>query len=139
MNIVDTSVVAKWLFREANSNEALYLLENEREFYAPEYLRIELYSSITKKVRAGFLQIEDSRLVIKQFEKLTLHFLPYLDLQYLAFEIATEYPITFYDAIFIAVAIDQKSIFYTFDLRLKRSVSNTELDEIVNVPSELTT
>lgn len=134
MNVVDTSVVMKWLFREEHSDEALHLLETEREFYAPDYIRIEVFSNITEKVRAGYLQCTDSRRVIKQFEQLILHLLPYSDLQYLAFEISTEYPVTFYDAIFLAAAINRETNFYTYDRRLKRSVENTELDEIVLVP-----
>lgn len=134
MNIIDTSVVAKWLFREKYSTEALYLLESEKEFFAPEYLRVELFSSVSKKVRAGFLEMNDSKIVLRQIEKLTIQFLPYEELEYLAFEIATEYPITFYDAIFIAAAVDQNKKLYTFDFRLKKSVSNTELDEIVKLP-----
>lgn len=134
MNIIDTSVVTKWLFRENYSDEALVLLENEKEFFAPEYLRVELFSSVSKKVRAGFLETDESNIVLRQVEKLTIHFLPYTDLEYLAFEIATEYPITFYDAIFVAAAVDQNKKLYTFDFRLKKSVSNTGLEEIVIVP-----
>ncbi len=135
MNIVDTSVVIKWLFREEYSDKALGLLENEKEFTAPEYIRIEVFSNITKKIRAGFLQTFDSKTILKQFEQLTLYLLPYSDLQYLAFEIATEYPINFYDSIFLAAAINRKVNFYTFDFRLKRSVENTVFDEIVRIPT----
>lgn len=134
MNIIDTSVVVKWLFREKYSDEALILLEKEEEFFSPEYLRIELFSSVSKKVRAGFIETDYSKTVLRQFDKLTIKFLPYSDLEHLAFEIATEYPITFYDAIFIAAAVDQNKKLYTYDLKLKKSVSNTELDEIVNIP-----
>ncbi|NBC02567.1 MAG: PIN domain-containing protein [Bacteroidetes bacterium] len=135
MNIVDTSVVTKWLFREKYSDEALLVLENEKEFFAPGYLRIEFFSSVSKKVRAGFLEIQKSKIILRQFQKLSLHFVPYSELEYLAFEISTEYPITFYDAIFIVTAIDQNKKLYTFDFKLKKSVNNTELDEIVIIPA----
>lgn len=135
MNVVDSSVVLKWLFGEKNSDEALQLLILEKEFYAPEYLRIEVISNITKKVRAGIIKTNDARIVLKQFGQLTLTLLPYLKLEPLAFELSTEYPVTYYDAIFLAVAINQQSNFYTFDLRLKRSVENSVLENMVTVPT----
>lgn len=135
MNIIDTSVVIKWLFREKYSNEALHLLENEDEFFAPEYLKMELFSSVSKKVRAGYLETQKSKIVLRQIQKLPLRFVHYSELEYLAFEIATKYPITFYDAIFIATAVDQNKKLYTFDFKLKKSVNETELDEIVNIPA----
>jgi len=134
VNVVDTSVVTKWFLREKNSEEAILLLEREQEFIAPDYLRIEFHSNISKKVRAGFITNEESREILDIFEIIDLWFEPYKDLESLAFEISTKYPVTFYDAIFIALAFNTRAILYTFDEKLKKSTANTEFDKLISIP-----
>ena len=135
MNVVDTSVVTKWFFREPGSDIAVRLLEYERSFYAPDYLRIEFSSNITKKVRAGYLTVNEGRGRRNDFEKLGLYFELYKELEGLAFELSTQYPITYYDALFVALAFRERVLLYTFDKRLKRSVKETELDKLIVIPS----
>jgi len=134
MNIVDTSVVTKWFLREKYSEEAISLLEQEQEFIAPDYLRIEFHSNISNKVRAGFITNDESREILGIFEIIDLWFEPYKNLESLAFELSTNYPVTFYDAIFIALAFNTRSILYTFDEKLKKSAANTAFDELISVP-----
>lgn len=134
MNVVDTSVVTKWFFREPDSDISVKLLEKERFFYAPDYLRIEFLSNITKKVRAGYLTANNGRDRKDNFDKMGLSFELYKELEDLAFELSTQYPITFYDALFVALAFRERVVLYTFDKRLKRSVKETELDSFIVIP-----
>jgi predicted nucleic acid-binding protein len=134
MNVVDTSVVTKWFFREPNSDISVKLLEKERFFYAPDYLRIEFISNITKKVRAGHLTANNGRDRKDNFDKMGLSFELYKELEELAFELSTQYPITFYDALLVALALRERVVLYTFDKRLKRSVKGTELDSFIVIP-----
>jgi len=135
MNVVDTSVVTKWMFRERDSDMAVKLLEKEGSFFAPDYLKIEFTSNITKKIRAGILPIEEGRERRKDFNKINIQYKPYIELEALAFEFSTVYPVTFYDSLFVALAYQEKVRLYTFDERLGRSLKNTELGEIVIIPS----
>ncbi len=134
MNVVDTSVVTKWFFREPGSDIAVNLLQKERFFYAPDYLKIEFLLNITKKVRAGYITAKVGRDRRSNLDKIGLHFKLYKELEDLAFELSTQYPITFYDALFVALAFRERAVLYTFDRRLKKSVEGTELDKIVLVP-----
>ncbi|MEX0661058.1 MAG: type II toxin-antitoxin system VapC family toxin [Balneolaceae bacterium] len=134
MNVVDTSVVTKWFFREPNSDIAVKLLQKERFFYAPDYLKIEFLSNITKKVRAGFLTANAGRDRRGDVDRMSLYFELYKELENLAFELSTQYPITFYDALFVALAFRERVVLYTFDKRLKRSIKGTELDRFVVIP-----
>lgn len=134
MNVVDTSVVTKWFFREPGSDIAVKLLQREKLFYAPDYLRIEFLSNITKKVRAGFLTANVGRDRRSNFDKIGLYFELYKELEDLAFELSTQYPITFYDALFVALAFRERVLLYTFDRRLKRSIKGTELDSLIIIP-----
>ncbi|MEX2456935.1 MAG: type II toxin-antitoxin system VapC family toxin [Balneolaceae bacterium] len=134
MNVVDTSVVTKWFFREPNSDIAVKLLQKERFFYAPDYLKIEFLSNISKKVRAGFLTANAGRDRRGDVDRMSLYFELYKELEDLAFELSTQYPITFYDALFVALAFRERVVLYTFDKRLKRSIKGTELDRFVVIP-----
>jgi len=134
MNVLDTSVVTKWFFREPGSDLAVELLRSEKEFFAPDYLRIEFFSNVSKKVRAGQITIEEGRELQDKFEKISFQLVPYKKLENMVFEFSTQYPITYYDSIFIALAYSQRSKLYTFDKRLKRSVEETALDRLVIIP-----
>lgn len=134
MNVVDTSVVTKWLFREPYSDLAVKLLEKETEFIAPDYLKIEFTSCITKKIRAGILSVEEGRKRRKDFDQLNFLFESYKVLEALAFEFSTTFPVTFYDSIFVALAYQNRVKLYTFDQRFGRSLKNTALEKIVIIP-----
>lgn len=134
MNIVDTSVVIKWFFREPNSEKALKLLDREKFFYAPDYLKIEFVSNVTKKVRTGLLTAKDGRDRRRDFNKIGFYFELNKKLEDVAFELSIQYPITFYDAFFVALAFREKAILYTFDKRLMRSVKGTELETLIVIP-----
>ena len=135
MNVVDTSVVLKWFFREPNSEKAVTLLQQEKFFYAPDYLKIEFISNITKKVRTGLLTAKIGRDRRKDFDRIGLHFEPYKELEDLAFELSTQYPVTYYDALFMALALREGGVLYTFDKRLKRSLNGTELETLILIPT----
>lgn len=134
MNVADTSVATKWMFREPHSDTAVKLLEKEISFFAPDYLKIEFTSNITKKIRAGIISIEEGRKRREDFDKINLQYKSYKELEALAFEFSTAYPVTFYDSLFVALAYQERVRLYTFDERLVRSLKNTELGEIVIIP-----
>src|SRR5690625_7364419 len=118
MPVTDTSVVMKWLFREQGSPQALVLLESQSQFYAPDYLEIEILSGITKKVRSGLCEIRESHLKLEQFHKLPVQLIPLHVMREFAFERASVYPITFYDALFLAAAINLNDYLLPADEKL---------------------
>ncbi len=134
MNVIDTSVVTKWLFRELDSDIAIAILENEQEYFAPDYLRIEFQSTVSKKIRTGLITIEEGQRRLDDFRKFNFYYKSFEEIEHLSFELSAHYPITFYDAMFLALAIQQNAYLITFDRRLKRSVIRTELEELVVIP-----
>jgi len=54
MIVVDASIVAKWFLPEADSDRAAAMLQGER-IGAPELVRVEVASAITRRVRLGEL------------------------------------------------------------------------------------
>ena len=59
MIVVDASVAAKWVLNEADSPAARALLGRSDELAAPELLRVEGISAITRAVRNGRLGTAD--------------------------------------------------------------------------------
>lgn len=59
MIVVDASVAAKWVLNEADSPAARALLGGPDELAAPELLRVEGTSAITRAVRNGRLGTAD--------------------------------------------------------------------------------
>jgi len=52
MIVLDASVAAKWLLPEKGTEAALALQEGPDQLFAPDLIRLEVYSSITRRVRA---------------------------------------------------------------------------------------
>jgi|SRR5690625_3411019 len=131
MPVIDTSVVLKWLFKEPGSDRALLLLEQESRFYAPDYLETEFLSGITKKCRAGLYSREVAYVKREQFTRIPIHLIPASSIRDLAFELASDYRITFYDALFLATAVHLDDHLVTADERLIRSLESTALSPMV--------
>lgn len=57
MIVVDASVAVKWFLPEADSEQAAALLQSEGKLFAPELIRVEVASAITRRVRVGELAV----------------------------------------------------------------------------------
>ena len=57
MIVVDASVAVKWFLPESDSDQATALLASGRKLFAPELVRVEVASAITRRVRLGELAV----------------------------------------------------------------------------------
>ncbi len=129
--VIDASVAAKWLFLEQGTDEAIQLLEQLDYFYAPSLFQIELDAIITKKVRKKELKFEEASSKKVQASMLPSRLIKYHQISDIAFDISITFPVTLYEATYIATAILTNSIFYTADERLARGLSTTPLAKFV--------
>jgi predicted nucleic acid-binding protein len=51
--VIDASVAAKWFFPERGTEAALELMDGPYRLMAPELIRLEVLSAITRRVRVG--------------------------------------------------------------------------------------
>ncbi|MFP5404778.1 MAG: type II toxin-antitoxin system VapC family toxin [Gammaproteobacteria bacterium] len=58
MIVIDASVATKWFLPEADSEQAAALLQIGEKLFAPELIRIEVASAITRRARLGELPPE---------------------------------------------------------------------------------
>ena len=65
--VVDASVAVKWALKEADSDAAAALLDDDDPLLAPELLRIEGASAITRAGRSGRVAVSDVEDVVARW------------------------------------------------------------------------
>lgn len=60
MTVVEASVAVKWFTAEDADDRARYILGGRYELIAPDLIRIEVASALTRKARMGEISIEDA-------------------------------------------------------------------------------
>ncbi|MDZ7756882.1 type II toxin-antitoxin system VapC family toxin [Rhodohalobacter sp.] len=132
--ILDASIVAKWVFLESGSDKAEKLLLRHELFYVPDLFYIEMDAVISKKFRKKELNYDEAYVKREQVKQLAIHSVHHEEISELAFEIAITLPITIYDSLYIALAIESESILWTADDRLVRGMENTMFSSFVKNP-----
>lgn len=127
--VIDASVAVKWYVPEPNSSEAALLLAGGMDLVAPDLLVAEFANVIWKKARAGELTHLEGSAVVQAFVdapplsfRSSRVFLP------AAFQIATEYRRTVYDALYLAVAVAEDAVFVTADEKLVHALRGTRME-----------
>ena len=119
--VVDSSVVVKWFIREESDDAPALqllksLLEGKRDFIIPDLLFYEVGNVFLKKWSQ---QLEKMRVSFDRLWHLPWFFMPLRQsLLSRALEMASQYHITFYDALFVATAERAEASLVTADLKL---------------------
>lgn len=127
--VLDASIAVKCFFNEDGTGACLEILNYITFFYAPEFFLTEIESAITKKVRRREADVRDALVKKKQMRKMPFRLISYDKIHNFAFELATEYFISLYDACYLAVAIDNRATLYTADIRFFNAVSSTAFSD----------
>jgi len=125
--VVDASVVAKWFLLEPGSETARALLKTnvagENVLIAPHTLLEEVCSLIAKRFRIKLLTEQ----VAKEAFTFLMRYQPVLldlpTVQAEALDIALKFHISFWDAIYLALAISNRCDLITADKRLYAAAS----------------
>lgn len=116
--VLDTSVVIKWIRQgEEHQNEALWLrdryLDGKLVIAVPELLLYELANALRHKPGAAKEHVHKAVDSILDLGIEVLH--PTFAVMHSAVHLAFHYDVTFYDALFLAVAEDLRYNFITAD------------------------
>jgi predicted nucleic acid-binding protein len=125
MIVVDASVAIKWVVREADSDEAT-ALRNE-QLIAPVLWLAEVSNVLWRRVRIGDITTDEARARLSELLKAPVASLPmepYLDR---ALQLATELAHPIYDCIYLALALHQNTHVVTADARFAAAASRPEL------------
>jgi predicted nucleic acid-binding protein len=131
LNLVtlDASVAAKWLVwaGEPLEAEALSLLElrnhGQLEFIVPDLFWLEIGSILCKAVQRGRCSEETAKHSIPALRGYDLTAEPSEPLLESAFAIARQYNRSFYDSIYVALAVSRRSTLITADERLANATA----------------
>ena len=127
--VVDASVAAKWFADEPHSGQALRLLESGDRLYAPDFLLLEMDSLACKWMRRGLVSAKEAKEFRRVLRLQNIRYHPAASLAAPAFEIASATQRSFYDCLYLALAVALKAPMVTADKRLFRAISASPLAE----------
>ncbi len=129
--IVDASVAAKWILPAADEGlvtEANHLLglhvRREWQILAPSLILAEIGSVLWKAVRRNRTTRASAKDALEQFRDLDIKTVPTEELAVSALEVAVQYDRTFYDSLYVALAVQQKGDLITADERLANALGS---------------
>jgi len=122
--VVDASVAAKWFLPEPNHEKAKQFLQEEEYFVVPDYFFIDMESLFTKKVRQRLLTISEAEEAVNKLNQLPLQHVDWYRLRETAFHLAAGFSVSYYDAIYAALALTIKSTLISADRRLIKAVKS---------------
>jgi predicted nucleic acid-binding protein len=115
--VVDASVVVKWYVPEIHSTEALRLLNGNFELHAPDLLPVELGSILWKKVRLKEIDFAEGNRIIKDFQTAPIDIHSSFQFLHNIFKISTQTDRSFYDCLYLTLAIELGCQMVTADRR----------------------
>jgi predicted nucleic acid-binding protein len=129
--VVDASVAAKWLLPAAGETlleQANHLAElhvkRELQLLAPELIEAELGNVLWKSVRRGRTSRKQAENSLRHFADLAIQIVPTSDLLVQALEIAVVWDRTFYDSLYVTLALMSKAELITADERMVNALGS---------------
>ena len=123
--VVDASVAVKWFVPEVHSEHALRLLRKRFDLQAPELIQAEFGNILRKKCRAGELDGTTAGEILDNFKRSPLVVQPHGAFMKLAWEIALKHRQTFYDSLYLALAMTEKARMVTADRKFYEALAGT--------------
>jgi predicted nucleic acid-binding protein len=137
--VVDASVCLKWFVSEVYEKYALRLLTGSGELYAPDLIYAEIGNVLWKKWKRGEIETEDIYALIGDFKAANLIIYGADRLMNMAWDIAERYGRSFYDSLYLALAVKQECRVVTADHKLFNALKTTSLKKhilwIEEIPS----
>ena len=129
--VVDASVCLKWFVSEIYANHALRLLSGNMELHAPDLIFSEIGNILWKKWKRSEIDAEDIYSLIGDFKAVDLIIYRTDKLMNMAWDIARKYDRSFYDSLYIALAVKHECRVVTADLKLYNALKPTSLKKHV--------
>lgn len=126
--VLDASVAVKWFLPEIHQAESFNLLKSNPVLIAPEFLKVEFDSILSKWCRSGRFNYERAEEVRSVFNKIKIYFVDLDDIADISFEISAKMPVTYYDALYLCTAKLYECKMVTFDRKLYKSVKDSEFE-----------
>jgi predicted nucleic acid-binding protein len=135
--VVDASVVAAAFFQETDAKAAKALLASETELHAPDLIYAELANVIWKRHRRREIDEQEADQLLANILRLPLRITPCSQLASVALPLALKTGRTAYDCLYLALAVQIKSVMFSSDRRLVNALARGPLDKHIAWVGEL--
>ncbi len=130
--VVDASVLAAALFREARAAEADSQISDARRLVAPDLLIPEMVSIGAKKVWLGLITADHAATALNDVPRLVARFMASGPLSDRALSLAVAHRLSGYDALYVALAQARSARLLTFDDKLRRRLTEVGLSNVLH-------
>jgi len=104
--VADASVAVKWFVPEVHAIAARRLLRDDLELLAPDLIWAEVGNALWRKWREGELAAEHVQGILADFRRFPLHIRTGESLYDVAWPLAQSSGRSFYDSLYLALAVD---------------------------------
>lgn len=125
--VVDASVAIKWFVPEVHSLAAARLLDSDILLCAPDLIGPEVGNTLWKKVRRTDITREQADKILAAFDNLPLEVHPTSVLLPAAFDLAVALDRSFYDSLYLALAVAEDCGLITADAKFHSALKTSSL------------
>jgi predicted nucleic acid-binding protein len=125
--VVDASVAIKWYLPEEYSDHAERLLAPSVELLCPDLLFSEIGNTLWKYIARSECPYDKALNILKELQSNTLHVFGAASFATDALDIACRTKRTFYDSLYVALAIKAACRMVTADLKLYNALKGTAI------------
>lgn len=125
--VVDANVAIKWVLPEIHSDAARRLLVSKPKLNAPDLIWAEAGNIVWKRWRQGEVPEAQATALLRDIRQLPIEIQPSEPLMDAAWEVASTFNRSFYDSLYLALAIREGCSLVTADLRLYNALQGSTL------------
>lgn len=129
--IIDASVAIKWFLPEPHSINAIRLIDAGYELYAPDLIFPECGNVLWKKWLRNELEPEIIPAILKDLGRMNMRIVPTISLADEAARIAVACRRSFYDSVYLALAVMKNGRMITGDEKLCKALHGTPMANLV--------
>jgi predicted nucleic acid-binding protein len=126
--VVDASVAIKWFLPEVHSISAIRLLDAGCQLLAPDLIFAECGNVLWKRWLRKELESEVIPAILNDLRRMNVKIVPISVLSGEASAIAVAYRLSFYDSLYLALAVMAQSRMITADEKLYNALRRTPLE-----------
>jgi len=127
--VVDASVAVKWFLPEDHTEAARGLVESGSDLLSPDLVRAEVGNVMWKRWLRGEVLAESTIEALRDLELLPLRIESSELLMETAWNVARLYGRSFYDGLYVALAVQMGCAFVTADRKLYNALNDSDLNE----------
>jgi predicted nucleic acid-binding protein len=129
--VLDASVLIKLYINEEGSRRAVAAVKKAEALVAPDLLWSEAGNILWKYVRRGDLDLDAGQSMLRDMLQMPIAITASSGLVEQAFEIATQTDRTVYDSLYLALAVQTKSVMLTADQRMVHALADQPLGKFI--------